>query len=69
MRYTEPKARSAELLRLALAQMGRHDAAYSPITFTLWCEYAAGVNPKLNEALDALWAAAEPITDQTATQL
>ena len=31
-RYTEPKARSAELLRLALGHMGRHEAAFNPVT-------------------------------------
>jgi diguanylate cyclase len=58
MRYTEPKARSAELLRLALAQMGRYEAAFNPISFTLWYEYVAGINPRLNAAVDAL------VTDQ-----
>ncbi|WP_027478230.1 GGDEF domain-containing protein [Curvibacter gracilis] len=48
MRYTESKARSAELLRLTLANMGHHTAAFNPITFTVWYEHAAGINPKLN---------------------
>ncbi len=69
MRYTEPKARSAELLRLALAHMGRYDAAFNPITFTLWYEYVAGINPKLNQALDQLSAGTQPITDAAVMQL
>ncbi len=69
MRYPEPKARSAELLRLALGHMGRHDAAFNPITFTLWYEYVAGINPKLNQALDELLHGTEPITDGTVMQL
>jgi diguanylate cyclase len=69
MRYTEPKARSAELLRLALSHMGRYDAAFNPITFTLWYEYVAGINPKLNQALDKLSAGTQPITDAAVMQL
>jgi diguanylate cyclase len=69
MRYTEPKARSAELLRMALAHMGRYDAAFNPITFTLWYEYVAGINPKLNQALDQLSAGTQPITDAAVRQL
>ena len=54
MRYTEPKERSAELLRLALGHMGKHSAAFNPATFALWYEYAAGTNPGLQAALDRL---------------
>jgi len=32
--------------------MGRHEAAFNPITFTLWYEYVAGINPALNAAID-----------------
>ncbi len=69
MRYTEPKARSAELLRLALSHMGRYDAAFNPITFTLWYEYVAGINPKLKQALDQMSTGAQPITDDAVMQL
>ncbi len=69
MRYTEPKARSAELLRQALAHMGRNDAAFNPITFTLWYEYVAGINPKLNQALDLLSAGAQAISDDAVMKL
>jgi diguanylate cyclase len=51
-RYREPKERSAELLRLTLAHMGRHTAAFNPLTFSVWYEYAAGINPTLNAAID-----------------
>jgi diguanylate cyclase len=63
MRYTEPKARSAELLRQALAHMGRHEASFNPISFTVWYEYAAGVNGSLSEAVGALLAQAATIDD------
>jgi diguanylate cyclase len=54
MRYNEPKERSAELLRLALARMGQHSAAYNPLTITLWYEVVAGTNPRLSAAVDNL---------------
>lgn len=63
MRYTEPKERSAELLRLALAHMGKHSAAYNPLTFTLWYEYAAGNNARLTAAVDALVARPAAVDD------
>ncbi len=64
MRYTEPKDRSAELLRLALAQMGRHPAAFNPLTFTLWYEFVSGTNPRLNAAVEALQTAGTLIDDE-----
>lgn len=54
MRYTQSKEQSAELLRLVLARMGEHDAAFTPVTFTVWFEYAAGMNGRLTQALDQL---------------
>ena len=63
MRYTEPKERSAELLRVTLGHMGRHAAAFNPVTFTLWYEYAAGINPGLHAALDKLLANKTAIDD------
>ena len=69
MRYTEPKARSAELLRLALAQMGRYEAAFNPVTFALWYEHVAGINPKLSAALEALVQSGGAIGDEVVMRL
>jgi len=63
MRYNEPKERSAELLRVALGHMGRHAAAFNPVTFTLWYEYAAGINAGLQVAVDKLLANKTAIDD------
>ena len=54
MRYSQSKEQSAELLRLVLARMGQHDASFTPMTFTVWFEYAAGINLQLNDAIDRL---------------
>ena len=69
MRYTEPKDRSAELLRVALGHMGRHEAAFNPLTFTLWYEYAAGINPGLHAALERLLLDSASITDEVVARL
>ena len=69
MRYTEPKDRSAEILRITLGHMGRHDAALNPVSFTLWYEYAAGINPRLQAAVDRLLAAQPRLGDEAIGQL
>ena len=69
MRYTEPKDRSAELLRLALGHMGRHAAAFNPTTFTLWYEFAAGMNPQLQAAVEQLVRAKTSLDDEAITRL
>lgn len=50
MKYSESKERSAELLRLVLATMAQHDAAYNPVTFTVCYEHVAGINQRLSVA-------------------
>lgn len=69
MRYTENKDKSAELLRLALAHMGRHPAALNPITFTLWYEHVSGINPRLDAALQKLEAEHTPLDDEAVLRL
>ena len=69
MRYTEPRERSAELLRAALAQMGRHDAAFNPITFAVWYEHTAGINARLNRALDECLRTEPRLSDKTMVRL
>jgi diguanylate cyclase len=69
MRYTEPKERSAELLRLTLAHMGKHAAAFNPLTFTLWYEHASGTNPSLSDALNRLAGRSESVDDACVLRL
>ena len=63
MRYSELKERTAELLRLALGHMGNHEAAFNPVTFTLWYEYVAGINPGLSADIDQAMKAGQRIND------
>jgi diguanylate cyclase len=69
LRYLESRERSAELLRLALGHMGRHAAAFNPVTFTLWYEYVAGTNAQLVASIDQLTNSATSIDDDTILRL
>lgn len=51
MRYKESKEQSAELLRQVLTLMGQHDAAFNPVSFAVWYEFAAGINVRLAQAI------------------
>lgn len=64
MRYVESRARSAEILRLALQFMGREPAAFNPCTFALWYEHCAGINPALSDTLEAHLRGHSPLTDE-----
>ena len=69
MRYLESKEQSAELLRLTLPLMVRQAAAYHPVSYTLWYEHAAGINPPLSTALTARLESEEPLTDEEVYRL
>ncbi len=69
MRYRERREQSAELLRLALAEMGRHDAAFTPVTFAVWYEHLAGINPPLSEAIREEAKTESRFTDPTIDRL
>ena len=45
MRYREDREQSAEILRLAVAAMGKQPAAANPAHYALWYEHCAGLNP------------------------
>ena len=61
--YTETREASAELLRLALPMLSRHPAGFTPISYALWYEYAAGTNPALKADLDKLLDSGEKLDD------
>ena len=63
MRYSQNKDQSAELLRLALPLMARQSAALHPISYTLWYEHVAGINPPLSSVLEASLAGKLPLGD------
>ncbi len=54
MRYHETSEKSAEFLRLALQRMAGQDAPLNPVSYAVWYEYVAGINPRLSAEIDAL---------------
>ena len=69
VRYRDTRDTSAEILRIVLQQMGRHDAALHPVTYTVWYEYASGANPALSRAMDAILAENRKVTDEDIARL
>ncbi len=69
MNYSETKEKSAEILRSVIGLMGQHDAPFHPVTFALWYEHVAGINPKLSVALSAAIAAHSRLSDGVVMQL
>ncbi len=69
MRYKETKEQSAELLRRVLALMGQHDAAFNPVSFTVWYEFASGINTRLTQAIEELTQKQVRLSDELIGQL
>lgn len=49
--------------------MGQHDAAFNPISFTVWYEHAAGINPRLTQALKVAMQTETRLSDATLLRL
>ena len=64
MRYWDTREQSAELLRMVLPLMARHSAAFNPMSYAVWYEYAAGINPALRAAVDQRLAKAAQLSDE-----
>jgi diguanylate cyclase len=69
MRYWETREQSAELLRMILPLMARHTAGFHPMSFAVWYEYAAGINPSLRAAIDQRLAGGAQLGDEDVFQL
>ncbi len=65
-RYQEEIAKSAEYLRQALPLMSQQEAALHPVSYAVWYEFVAGINPALKEALEARLNKGEKL-DENAT--
>jgi diguanylate cyclase len=59
--------RSTELLRLALPWMSRQQAGLHPVSYAVWFDYVAQINPPLRAAIDE-HLAREGALDEFATQ-
>ncbi|HEY6482721.1 MAG TPA: GGDEF domain-containing protein [Steroidobacteraceae bacterium] len=69
MRYPENKERSTEILRLALPLMARQLAAFHPLSYALWYEHCAGMNPDLSRVLDNRLTANSALTEADVLRL
>ena len=69
MRYIENRERSAELLRLALELMARQSAALHPMSYTLWYEHVAGINPPLSKVLETRLHTNQPLGEDDVYEL
>jgi diguanylate cyclase len=69
MRYHDNREQSAELLRMVLPLMSRHAAAFHPLSYAVWYEYAAGLNQPLRAAIDARTGKGEQLGDLDIQQL
>jgi len=63
MRYQHSREESAEILRRALQLMSPHKAGYHPVSYAVWYEHAADLNPGLTQELDKLLAADSLLSD------
>ena len=69
MRYLESKEQSAEILRLALASMGAHEAPFHPLNYTLWYEHLSGVNAALSDVLTRMLSSHVRLVDEDVRRL
>ncbi len=69
MKYHDSIEQSAEFLRLALPLMSRQAAALTPISFAIWYEYVAGINPALQTHIDELTRGGRLLDDSVTEEL
>jgi diguanylate cyclase len=69
MRYFESKEKTAELLRLTVPLMAAQAAGFHPISYTVWYEHLAKINPALQGALDARLTEKTPLSEQETHEL
>ncbi|MDP8567514.1 GGDEF domain-containing protein [Methylophilus aquaticus] len=69
MQYQVTKEKSAEYLRLAVNHMTQQDAAFHPVSYAVWYEYASGEHAKLIEEVDALIEKEKKLNEKSTTRL
>lgn len=69
MRYGDSFEKSAEYLRLALPLMSRQDAALHPLSYAVWYEFVAGINPALKAVLEEMAQQGKKLDDTTTAEL
>ncbi len=62
-RYNETREASSELLRMILPLLAKQPAGFHPVSYTLWYEYAAGINLPLKADVDQLLSSGRLLDD------
>jgi len=69
MHYFHSREESAEILRRALQLMAPHKAAFHPLSYALWYEHAADLNPSLSRDLQKFSLPATPLSEADVARL
>ena len=69
MHYFHSREESAEILRRALQLMAPHKAAFHPLSYTLWYEHAADLNPGLSRDLQKFSVPDAPLCEPDVSRL
>jgi diguanylate cyclase len=69
MRYQHSREESAEFLRRALQLMSPHQAGYHPVSYAVWYEHAADLNPALTQELEKLLGTGALLSDEDICRL
>lgn len=68
-RYTEELGKSAEYLRQALPLMSQQKTALHPVSYAVWYEVVAGINPRLKAAVEERLKKGERLDEETTDAL
>ncbi len=69
MLYQQSREESAEILRRVLQLMSPHPAGYHPLSYMVWYEHAAQLNPPLSQDLEKLLVSSSPVSDADVRRL
>jgi len=69
MKYEQDRNASGEILRLLIQKMAGHPAAFTPLNYAVWYEFATGINPALSEAMNKLLDGGDKLDDDTIEKL
>jgi diguanylate cyclase len=67
--YFQNREDSAEILRRALQLMAPHKAAFHPLSYALWYEHAADLNPGLSRDLEKYSVPDAPLCEPDVSRL
>lgn len=69
MKYDQDRNTSGEILRLLIQKMSGHPAAFTPLNYAVWYEFATGINPALSEAMGKLIERGDKLDDGAVEKL